>query len=70
MAKKKLKPEHRDTVMVRKHPVAFLLNDKENEHLEHYIKKYKVRNKSQLCRETLMKAILKRLEEDAPTLFD
>jgi hypothetical protein len=34
-----------------------------------YCKRYKVRNRSKFIRETLMVAILQRLESDYPTLF-
>ncbi len=55
---------------LRIHKHLFMLNDLENKALERYIKKYKVQNKSKFIRETLMMAILRRFEEDAPTLFD
>jgi hypothetical protein len=48
----------------------FLLNDAENRALNKYMKKYRVSNKSRLIREALMMAVIKKLEEDSPTLFD
>ena len=48
----------------------FTLNDEENKALNRYITKYKVKNKSKFIRETLMLAIIRKLEEDHPTLFD
>jgi hypothetical protein len=56
------------TLRVHKH--LFSLNDLENKALERYLRKYRVQNKSKFIRETLMMAILRRFEEDAPTLFD
>ncbi|MEA4984383.1 MAG: hypothetical protein VB105_02880 [Paludibacter sp.] len=47
-----------------------MLNDAENKALNRYINQYNVSNKSKFIRETLMQAILRRFEEDAPTLFD
>ena len=71
MAKKpKIKPISERGVALRKHRHFFMLNDKENKALERYICKYKIKNKSKFIRETLIIAVLKRLEEDAPTLFD
>jgi len=55
---------------LRIHKHLFMLNDLENKALERYLKKYKVQNKSKFIRETLMMAILRRFDEDAPTLFD
>lgn len=59
---------NRNTLRVHKH--LFSLNDSENKALERYLCKYKVSNKSKFIRETLMYAILKRFDEDTPTLFD
>lgn len=55
---------------LRIHKHLFMLNDLENKALERYLKKYKVQNKSKFIRETLMMTILRRFDEDAPTLFD
>ncbi len=55
---------------LRTHRQIFTLNDEENKALNRYIAKYKVQNKSKFIRETLMLAIIRRLEEDHPTLFD
>lgn len=54
----------------RIHKHLFSLNESENRALQRYIEKYRVSNKSRFIRETLMAAILKRFEEDMPTLFD
>jgi hypothetical protein len=58
----------RNKLRIHKH--LFSLNEAENKALEKYMKKYRVSNKSRFIRETLMYAILKKLEEDSPTLFD
>ena len=54
----------------RTNRVAFMINDKEMNAVEFYISKYKVKNKSRFLREVLMTTVIKRLEEDSPTLFD
>lgn len=59
---------NRSKLRVHKH--LFSLNEAENKALMKYMKKYRVSNKSRFIRETLMYAILKKLEEDSPTLFD
>ena len=55
---------------LRTHRQIFTLNDEENKALNRYISKYKINNKSKFIRETLMIAIIRKMEEDHPTLFD
>lgn len=55
---------------LRTHRQLFTLNDEENRALERFMCKYKVKNKSKFIRETLMMTIIKKFEEDHPTLFD
>jgi hypothetical protein len=55
---------------MRTHKHLFTLNDAENKVLNRFLEKYKVTNKSRFIRETLITSILKKLEEDSPTLFD
>lgn len=55
---------------LRTHKCVFTLNDEENRALERYLEKYNVQNKSRFIRETLMLAVIKKFEEDHPTLFD
>ena len=54
----------------RKNKVSILLNDSEMRALERYFEQYTVTNRSRLIRETLMRNILKRFDNDSPTLFD
>lgn len=69
MAKKNILPVSQRKSL-RRHRHIFVLNDEENRALVRYMAKYKIENKSKYIRETLMKAILRRLEQDHPTLFD
>jgi hypothetical protein len=55
---------------LRTHKQVFVLNDEENKVLNRYIAKYKIQNKSKFIRETLMMAVIRKLEEDHPRLFD
>ena len=55
---------------LRTHRQIFTLNDEENKALTRYITKYNVQNKSKFIREALMMTIIRKMEEDHPTLFD
>ncbi len=70
MAKKNLKKATEFKKPLRTHRHLFTLNDQENKALNRYVDKYKVKNKSKFIRETLMHVILKKFDEDHPTLFD
>jgi len=54
----------------REYKISILLNESELRTLDRFCEKYGVSNKSRLIRETLMRAILKKMENDQPTLFD
>ena len=54
----------------REYRISILLNEKEQKMLDRFCEKYGVSNRSRLIRETLMRAILKQLDKDQPTLFD
>ena len=69
MAKKKPIPASKRNSL-RTNRQIFTLNDEENKALNRYLAKYKVTNKSKFIRETLMMTIIRKLEEDHPTLFD
>lgn len=71
MKKKKavLAPTKARPVATRKNRVAIMLNDEELKALNRFISTYKIKNKSKFVRETLMTTILKKFDEDHPTLF-
>ena len=54
----------------RKHKQSFLFNSLEQEALELYCKKYKIKNKAQFLREVVVTTILKKFDTDYPSLFD
>ncbi len=58
----------RKDLRVNRH--AFMLNELENKALQRFIDEYKIKNKSKFIRETVIRAILAKFDEDAPTLFD
>jgi hypothetical protein len=47
-----------------------MLNNREAKALGIYCNRYRVKNKSEFMRETIMKAILKRFEDEHPTLWE
>ncbi len=70
MKKKSVKePIKQRTAPTRKNRVAIMLNDEEMKALNRFISTYKIKNKSRFVREALMTTILKKFEEDHPTLF-
>jgi len=56
--------------MRRIYSVVMKLNELEMEALDNYCKKYHVKNRSKLIREALMTTVLKRFDDDYPSLFD
>lgn len=54
----------------REHRVSILLNEQEQRALDRFCERYGVSNRSRLIRETLMRAILRQIDNDQPTLFD
>lgn len=66
--KKKRHISQKNTLRTHRH--MFVLNDKEEDAFNKYIEKYKIENKSRFIREVLMCEVIRRMENDAPTLFD
>jgi len=55
--------------MKRVHRQSFLLNEREMRAIDRYCERYKVNNRSRFIRETVVTAILKKFDDDHPTLF-
>ena len=66
----KINKKYKSKPEPRKHKVSIMLNDSEMRALERYCNQYTVSNRSKLIRETLRRNILKRFDNDSPTLFD
>ena len=60
----------KDEKLRRTHRTSLLFNQREQEAINLYCEKYKIRNKSKFMREAIMNEILKRFDEDYPTLFE
>jgi hypothetical protein len=54
----------------RSHRITFMMNDTEHKALQRHLKKYKITNKSNWYRRTILARIWQKLEEDYPTLFN
>lgn len=70
MAKKESIKMSPAQISKREHRIVISLNDKEKKVFDNFCKKYKIEKKAKFVRETLFLFILKRLDEDYPTLFD
>ena len=57
------------TQPVRHSRVVCLVSEEEMRIIDEYLKKYRITNKSNWMRETLLSFIYKNLDEDYPTLF-
>lgn len=57
------------TQPVRHQRVVCLVSEEEMRIIDDYLKKYRITNKSNWMRETLLSFIYKNLDEDYPTLF-
>lgn len=60
----------KDEKLRRTNRTSLLFNGREQEAINLYCEKYKIRNKSKFMREAIMTEILKRFDEDYPTLFE
>ncbi|MDR2928397.1 MAG: hypothetical protein LBV41_09415 [Cytophagaceae bacterium] len=54
----------------RTHRVTLLLNDKENEAVDAYCKKYMIESKTAFMRELILRTVMERFMDDYPSLFD
>ena len=66
--KKTVKPQ-RIAKLVRRHRKVITFNDRELEVVNAFCKKYKIDNQSKFIREAVISTILRKTEEDHPTLF-
>ena len=61
---------HTEEDLKRINSKVILFNNKELKAIEVYCKKYRINNKSGFMRETIIMAILKKFNDDYPTLWD
>jgi len=60
----------RDEKLIRKSLITIRFNQREKEAIDLYCKKYKIANRAKFMREAIMTEVLKRFDEDYPTLFE
>jgi hypothetical protein len=61
---------YKEEKLRRTNRLTLMLNNREMRALGIYCNRFRVKNKSEFLRETIMKAILKRFEEEHPTLWE
>jgi len=70
---KKSEKVNKDNVKVKEkrcHHISFMLNDTEYKAIQRHLKKYKITNKANFYRRTILAHILQKIGEDLPMLFD
>jgi len=61
---------YKEERLKRSNRLTLMLNNREMRALGIYCNRYRVKNKSEFLRETIMRAILKRFEDEHPTLWE
>jgi hypothetical protein len=61
---------YKEDRLKRTNRLSLMLNNREMRALGVFCNRYRIKNKSEFLRETIMKAILKRFEEEHPTLWE
>jgi hypothetical protein len=61
---------YKEDRLKRNNRLSLMLNIREIRALGIYCDRYRVKNKSEFLRETIMRAILKRFEDEHPTLWE
>lgn len=64
------KAAYKEDRLRRTNRLSLMLNSREMKALGIYCSRYRVKNKSEFLRATIMRAILKRFEEEHPTLWE
>jgi hypothetical protein len=64
------RPIFKEDRLRRNNRLSLMLNNREMRALGIYCNRYRIKNKSGFLRETIMRAILKRFEEEHPTLWE
>lgn len=61
---------YKDENLKRTNRFSVMLNNREMRALDIYCNRYRVKNKSEFLRETIMRTIIRRFEEEHPTLWE
>jgi hypothetical protein len=66
-----LEVDHKkDEKLRRNNRTSLLFNGREKEAIDLYCEKYKISNRSKFMREAILTEVLRRFDEDYPTLFE
>lgn len=60
----------RDEKLIRRVITTIRFNQREKEAIDLYCQKYKIVNRAKFMREAILTEVLKRFDEDYPTLFE
>lgn len=60
----------KDASLKRVYRKSILFNKREIQAIDHYCKRYKIKNKSKFMREMIITSVLKKFDEDYPSLFE
>ena len=66
----KKRTKEKDESLKRIYRKSILFNKREIQAIDHYCKKYKIKNKSKFMREMIITSVLKKFDEDYPSLFE
>jgi len=66
----KRKQKKKEENLKRIHRKSILFNKRELNAINHYCRKYKIKNRSKFMRETIISTILRKFDEDHPSLFE
>jgi len=61
---------YREDYLKRNNRLSVLLNSREMKALSLYCSRYRIKNKSEFMRTTIMKAIIQKFDDDHPTLWE
>jgi hypothetical protein len=61
---------YKEDKLKRTNRLSLMLNDREMRALNIYCSRYRIKNKSEFLRGTIMQAILKRFDDEHPTLWE
>jgi len=61
--------QKKDADLLRINRRSILFNNKELKAIESYCQKYRINNRSKFMREAIITSILKKFDDDYPTLF-
>jgi hypothetical protein len=60
----------KEDALKRTHKQTLLLNSRELKAINMYCERYKISNKAKFMREAIVTAVLKKMDEDHPSLFE